>query len=795
VSLAQPETQFMETAEPRSRSGAIRPGLQSAQFRCVAAAGMGDPGNSYPHAMAWFKDRLYVTTGRHALAAIFSSSRAKKNWYWEQCPVRLPEKSLYDEFDLRAQVWRHNPADGAWDKVLESPIMPNHKDGRVPYYAGARNMTVFQSRRDSSPALYITTYAPPQGPGALLVRSYNGIDWEQFHFEGFEAGQYRNFRPLVPFKGRLFTAPTGKGESANVCGSAVVLESADPEREPWFQVNVDDFGDPHNEAIFEMAAFGGYLYAGTVNAFGAQLWKTDGEGPPPYRWTRVLDKGAGRGPNNEAFVAFDHLNGALYVGAVILDGGYDRRHGIGPAPAELVRVWPDDSWDVVVGEGRMTDSGLKFPISGLSSGFNNPYNGYVWRLCAHDGHIYVGTFKSTATMPYMSKETVAPDVAAFMDEDRLNLILDNIGGCDLWRSRDGVIWRPMTRTGFTTYFNFGIRSMASSPYGLFVGCSNPYGPDVAVRRKTGWHYQKNPRGGCEIWLGSHRHAVSSRRSASQGFVGSWHDEPPIPMAGEVRVADSEDAAGQLIETWYGRTGYRTVGCWPHQERDASRASANLVTEALSFRVATGPPRRVLELGSDHGATASHLRARFPDAFVDTLPLALEPAPATIPADVRLIHRRPKSPPPAEELYDLVLGLEGLSRSTAGPAWLAALRRWIHPGGEFVGSFFVCRDPIHASAERGVVIGGEELTSRLLAAGFEEVEILDATASCWTPFRVQLQRFLAAHTVRDGLEEQDARRAQQLLYGAFEPVDAYLLVRAGPARRPAADAEKPEETKG
>ena len=40
----------------------------------------------------------------------------------------------------------------------------------------------------------------------------------------------------------------------------------------------------------------------------------------------------------------------------------------------------------------------------------------------------------------------------------------------------------MTRTGFTTYFNFGIRSMASSPYGLFVGCSNPYGPDVAVRR-------------------------------------------------------------------------------------------------------------------------------------------------------------------------------------------------------------------------------------------------------------------------------------------------------------------------
>jgi hypothetical protein len=786
VSQPVSSTHHTEPVEARSRSGTIRPGLQSAQFRCVAAAGMGDPGNSYPHAMAWFRDRLYVTTGRHALAAIFSSSRAKKNWYWEQCPVRLPEKNLYDEFDLRAQVWRHNPADGAWDKVLVSPIMPNHKEGNVPYYAGARNMTVFQSRRDSAPGLYITTYAPPQGAGALLVRSYNGTDWEQFDFQGFEASQYRNFRPLVAFKDRLFTAPTGKGGSANVCGSAVVLESGDPEREPWFQVNIDDFGDPHNEAIFEMASFDGYLYAGTVNPFGAQLWKTDAEGKPPYRWTKVLDKGAGRGPNNEAFVAFDQLNGALYVGAVILDGGYDRRHGIGPAPAELVRVWPDDSWDLIAGEGRMTDDGLKFPLSGLSAGFNNPYNGYVWRLAAHDGHIYVGTFKSTATMPYMSKETVSPDVAAFMDEDRLNLILDNIGGCDLWRSRDGVIWRPMTRTGFTTYFNFGIRSMASSPYGLFVGCSNPYGPDVAVRRKTGWHYEKNPRGGCEIWLGSHRHAVSSRRAASQGFVGNWHDEPPIPKAREVRVAGTEDAAGQLIEEWYDRTGYRTVGCWPHDERDASRAAANLVAEALSFRVATEPPRRILELGSDHGATASHLKIRFPDAIVDTLPLAIEPAPDTIPDGVRTLRRKPASPPPSDERYDLVVGLEGLSRSAAGPAWLAALRGWIHPGGEFVGSFFVTADPIPAKAERGVVMGGEDLTARLLAAGFEEVEILNATVSCWTPFRVQLQRFLAARAVRDGLEEEDERRAQQMLYGAFEPVDAYLLVRAGPPRRPASE---------
>jgi hypothetical protein len=781
-----PETEFTEQAEPRCASGALRPGLQRAQFRCAAAAGMGDPGNSYPHAMAWFRDCLYVTTGRHALASIFSMPRARENWYWEQCPVKVPEKNLFKEFDLRAQTWRHDPSNGSWEKVLVSPLMPDHPAGNVPFWAGARNMAVFQSRNDPSPALYISTYAPPQGPGALLVRSENGIDWERIRFEGVEAEQYRNFRPLVPFKGRLFTAPTGKGESANVCGSAVVLESSDPVREPWFQVNVHDFGDPHNEAIFEMTAFGGHLYAGTVNPFGAQLWKTDAEGKPPYRWTKVLDKGAGRGPNNEAFVAFAELHGALYVAAVILDGGFDRRHGIGPAPAELLRVWPDDSWEIVSGEGRMTDAGLKFPISGLSAGFNNAMNGYIWRLCAHDGHLYAGTFKSTATLPFMSKSTVSPEVAAFMDEDRLNLVLDNIGGCDLWRSRDGVIWRPITMTGFTTFLNFGIRSMASSPYGLFVGCANPYGPEIAVRRSTGWHYEKNPRGGCEIWLGSHRHAVASKREASMGFVGSWHDEPPIPEAPRpVRVADPEDAAGQLIEEWFRRTGYRCVGCWPHNQHDSSLAAANLVTELLSSRVSTEAPRRILELGCDHGATASHLRSLFPEAIVDCLPLAIEPAPEALPEGVRRIRSRPSSRRPERERYDLVVSMEGLSRSAAGPRWLNALRNWIHPSGEFIGSFFVTAEPMHAGAERGVVCGADELRAQLREAGFEEVEVLDGTATCWIPFRVELELFLAGQTLRAGLQEEDARRARQILYAAFEPVDAYLLVRAGPARASAA----------
>ena len=28
----------------------------------------------------------------------------------------------------------------------------------------------------------------------------------------------------------------------------------------------------------------------------------------------------------------------------------------------------------------------------MGAGFDNPFNGYIWRMCAHDGALYVGTF-------------------------------------------------------------------------------------------------------------------------------------------------------------------------------------------------------------------------------------------------------------------------------------------------------------------------------------------------------------------------------------------------------------------
>jgi hypothetical protein len=57
-------------------------------------------------------------------------------------------------------------------------------------------------------------------------------------------------------------------------------------------------------------------------------------------------------------------------------------------------------------------------------------------------------------------------------------------------------------TGFGNPYNYGARTLLSTPAGLLVGTANPFGPNVAARLATGWTYVPNDRGWTEVWLGS-----------------------------------------------------------------------------------------------------------------------------------------------------------------------------------------------------------------------------------------------------------------------------------------------------
>jgi hypothetical protein len=71
----------------------------------------------------------------------------------------------------------------------------------------------------------------------------------------------------------------------------------------------------------------------------------------------------------------------------------------------------------------------------------------------------VGTFDSSTTL---------------RDDPQLGEYARQFMGFDLYSSTDGIHFTPVTTDGFGDGFNFGARTLASTPYGLFLGTANYY---------------------------------------------------------------------------------------------------------------------------------------------------------------------------------------------------------------------------------------------------------------------------------------------------------------------------------
>lgn len=143
------------------------------------------------------------------------------------------------------------------------------------------------------------------------------------------------------------------------------------------------------------------------------------------------------------------FKGRLYVGG----NGIDSNFG-----AELFRISPDDSWDVVVGQVRDTPAGVKVPLSGLGPGFGWFLNAHMWRQEVFDGRLYVGTFDMSSILK---------------DTPFLGPLFEPLMGFDLWATRDGVTFFPIVINGLEDKHNFGVRALLATPAsGLFLGTAN-----------------------------------------------------------------------------------------------------------------------------------------------------------------------------------------------------------------------------------------------------------------------------------------------------------------------------------
>lgn len=477
-----------------SRLG-VRPGLNKDDFKLIAYGGFGDGHNSYAHSMAWFNGRLYVTTMRGAFALM----RSRLSLGLDTWPVEGPPDPF--DLDLCAEIWAYDPRTDVWERAYKAPKIIGSHGRPIPRDISYRSIAVHREGSSGPPALFVSTWSPARGPGPIILRTEDGRTFEETCEPGLVGLPVTTIRSLVSFKGRLYTTPAGsRGGNTNVSGHVVVYESRDPARGAWEPVSEFGFGDMSNKSLHEMCAWGDHLYAGTLNLEGFQLWRSTCEGEPPYEWELVLERGAWRGSLNQGVLSMMPFKGSLYIGTGIQGGGIDRANKIGPAAAELIRLHEDMTWDLIVGEPRDTPVGYKEPLSGRRAGFDSFFNGYFWRMCEHEGWLYMGTFEWSAVLGYVKHSRWPGAFSNILAYVGPKTMFENQSGFDLYRSYDGENWVPVTTNGMGNPYNMGLRTLESTPFGMFIGTANPWGPRILPL--DGDHYVPNPRGGCEVFLGS-----------------------------------------------------------------------------------------------------------------------------------------------------------------------------------------------------------------------------------------------------------------------------------------------------
>ncbi|MFN2166410.1 MAG: hypothetical protein ACK2U9_09120, partial [Anaerolineae bacterium] len=498
-------------------------------FRQAAPQGFGDRHNSWAWSMQWWRGKLYVGTNRAWHCAEHAAFNAAFPLFFKYPPKDPDAACTPVPFDLplQAEIWCWTPETDTWERLYQSPRdvpIPKQPGRFVARETGYRYMTVF-TEPDGTEALYVSgvnaRFIWRPVPAPRILRSIDGRTFEPLPQDpGTFMGDLDkcSFRTLVTYRDRLYV------HVGSVRGEGILLESSDPARgnDTFRQVS------PQGMQVFEMLPYNGYLYLGLRDPKrGYSVCKTGATGTPPYEFTTVVPPGAHSPNPSYSVISMFIYKGRMYVGT-------DR-------PGEVIRINPDDSWDLVCGAPRETPSGWKYPISGLDTGFGNWLNAHIWRMMEHRGRLYIGTWNLATDFRRVEGA-----------EDILNPHL----GFDLFETGDGWHYSAITTSGFDDRFSNGVRSFASTPQGLFVGTANK------------WE-------GLRIWRGVSVPGQDEPEDRSGGLAARNGDTPGDRAPAAARPAapqrvEIEAAEERVVLSWEhpgGVTRYRIYRAQVNQVRD------------------------------------------------------------------------------------------------------------------------------------------------------------------------------------------------------------------------------------
>lgn len=429
--------------------------------------------NNYAWSMSDLGDYIYVGTGRNILVNIIRAIEPR---------TQLPALIKPDPTDNQAEIWRYKK-DGSlpWERVYKAPA-----DSGI---TGFRFMIKYRPF-GGSPCLYAATF----GRRAQILKSTNGVNW---FILPDSVLQGTSSRAMVVQNGKLYVSTV---DEINQSSAPLLYSSEDPEFYPWeslINVNAPGFDPARNPTspISNMAVFNNRIYVGVSNSEGAQVWRTNGPEPSQNDWTLIVDRGFGD-PANVYTLSMGVFRNHLYVGGTKeLPLSW-----LIPRGCDVIRINTNDEWQLVVGgnpflpataERVSTES-----VSGLGSGFNNPFNVYAWQIQGFDDKLLISTFDDSSNMEVILdtllanrlalEQLIGPEVTRILIEiyESVVEILKAIRypiGFDLYVSDDGVHFSSIFLNGLRNPNNYGGRILFVDSCGkLYLGTSNPFQ-------------------GCEVW--------------------------------------------------------------------------------------------------------------------------------------------------------------------------------------------------------------------------------------------------------------------------------------------------------
>ena len=322
--------------------------------------GFADPANEGATAMAVFNGRLFVAAGGAATAFEIWSSDDGVTWgvvtgdgFGDPANQGVAAMAVFDgqlyagtANDVTgAEIWRTtNSAGTMWEQV--------NTDG-----FGSADTTTVVALTVFDGVLFAAT--ENQAIGGGIYRSPDGTSWIPTMIGGFGDAANRAVASLAGYGARLYAGTFKESTLYNVPGELWWTEDL----ANWNSAAAPGFGDPYNVAVASLAAFDGYLFAGTSQpnflfGNGCEVWRWDGA-----TWIMVNVPGFGSSSSTTAVRLAEH-GGELYVGV-------DHQSSGG---AKVFRYLGPMSWLVETDDG-----------------FGDSNNVLIGSLASFNGSLYAGT--------------------------------------------------------------------------------------------------------------------------------------------------------------------------------------------------------------------------------------------------------------------------------------------------------------------------------------------------------------------------------------------------------------------